>query len=287
MKNKEITTTKEYKEEYETIIVNAATGDQRRIIYDIDSQAGQITNEKVKEFHDKAVKTLNQWKINNSGVRNVTLRILQDVTSGNSEIINLPQSELIFPDGRRARIYDKHGQVVVGEENIRREIERREEEWDWYERNGRLKQVDYAMHHFDDGSVATIYSRIPVDENGNPVKLLHPNEINDPSFAASFSIAGNTEKNKSALEIAPRRVGGTWHKGGNEIIKTKDGQLYGEPVEVDPNQLGGKENFVAQRQQELARSNDNHAELWALGAVGGGIFLVTAACIRFFRKSIS
>jgi len=122
--------------------------------------------------------------------------------------------------------------------------------------------------------------------------LLEGKNYKDVQVENQFS--GNPENGqlifaqiKSRLENRPQQLSGDWYNGRNDAIETKDGQLYDEPVEVNPNQWGNEGNFVAQRQQELARSNDNHAELWALGAVGGGIFLVTAACIRFFRKSLS
>lgn len=80
---------------------------------------------------------------------------------------------MIFGDFR-ARIYDPNtGERIVGEENIRKEIERRQAQWRQWEKEGELEVVDHQVHHTDDGSSVAVLHRVP------PIKCLHENEIND------------------------------------------------------------------------------------------------------------
>jgi len=117
----------EYEEEYEFIEVNAATGDQYRKFGKIRSKNGQITSEMVNKFHDESTKEAREWKRDNPGVRTITFRDLQD-ENGKQVIKLLPTGDLIFPSEHRVAVYGEDGNQIVGEENIRREIEKREAE---------------------------------------------------------------------------------------------------------------------------------------------------------------
>lgn len=162
----------EYEEEYEFIQVNVATGDQYRKFANIRSKNGQITSEMVNKFHDESTEEAQQWKKNNPGVKSITFRGIQDESG--KQVIKVLPTELIFPSGQRVKIYDENGNQIVGEENIRREIEKREANWEQWEKEGKLKVVDHRTHDFDDGSIATVYSRIA------PVRL-HENETSQMS----------------------------------------------------------------------------------------------------------
>src|SRR5438045_783491 len=114
----------EYEEEYEFIQVNVATGDQYRKFANIRSKNGQITSDMVNEFHDESTKEAQQWKRSNPGVASITFRDMRDESG--KQVIKVLPTELIFPSGQRVKIYDENGNQIVGEENIRREIEKRE-----------------------------------------------------------------------------------------------------------------------------------------------------------------
>ena len=134
----------------------------------------------VNKFHDESAKEAREWKSNNPGVRSITFRDLQD-ENGKQVIKLLPTGDLIFPSEHRVAVYDENGNQIVGEENIRREIEKREAEWEQWEKEGKLQVVDYRSHDFDDGSIATVYFRIP------PVKR-HKNETD--AIAKQFEQVG-------------------------------------------------------------------------------------------------
>jgi len=177
----------EYEEEYEFIEVNAATGDQYRKFAKIRSVGGQITSEVVNKFHDESVKEAQRWRLDNPGVRSITFRDIWD-ENGN-QVIKLLPAELIFPSGYRVKVFDVNGNEIFGEENIRREIEKREAEWEEWEREGKLQIVDHQTHDFDDGSTATIYFRIP------PVKR-HKNETD--LAASQFEHVGKRLKQQES-----------------------------------------------------------------------------------------
>jgi len=171
-KEKELETkSNDFFQDYEFIAVNAATGDQFRKVASLHSTTGSVTAEQVKKFHDESTKEAREWRKNNPG-KSVAFRTLQD-KNGKQVIKSLPVGELIFPSQYRAKVYDQNGNLIVDEEDIRKEIEKRELEWEQWEREGKLEVVNHEIHHTDDGSSVSVLSRVP------PVKRLHSNEIND------------------------------------------------------------------------------------------------------------
>lgn len=203
----------EYEEEYEFIQVNVATGDQYRKFANICSKNGQITSEMVNKFHDESTREAQQWKKNNPEVRSITFRDMQDESG--KQVIKVLPTELIFPSGQRVKIYDENGNQIVGEENIRREIEKREANWEQWEKEGKLRIVDHRTHDFDDGSIATVYSRIA------PIRL-HENEANEVAnhlghVGKRLKIFGEESK---GIEEHNKLVGSSQIKG--KIVEVDD-----------------------------------------------------------------
>ncbi|WNE40454.1 MAG: hypothetical protein GBAus27B_000521 [Mycoplasmataceae bacterium] len=102
---------------------------------------------------------------------------------GNQVIKFTPTTELIFPS--RVPIFDENGDEIVGEENIRTEIERRKEQWAEWERTGQL-QESVEIHHTDDGKTIRIKFRAAPKKN-------HRNETN--SFFGKLGELWNGEPN--------------------------------------------------------------------------------------------
>ena len=174
-KNKELETNhSEFTRDCDYLAINFATGDQFKKIATLRSKVGPITAERVKEFYDEAAKEGREWRKNHPG-ESVTIRILENEDGEQKQIIEAaPKNDLICPSNFRSRIYDLNtGKQIVGEENIRKEIERREEQWEKWRKNGKLEKVDHEVHHTDDGNSVSVFTLLP------PVKMLHENEIND------------------------------------------------------------------------------------------------------------
>ncbi|RHZ35221.1 hypothetical protein [endosymbiont GvMRE of Glomus versiforme] len=153
-----------YNKEAEVIHGNAATGEQysvKRVIY----SEVPITLEMVKlhwdEMSEEAENLRKQhpWQV-------ISAIDYQDI-GGNQIIKFTPTTELIFPS--RVPIFDEKGKQIVGEKNIRAEIEKRQEEWARLEREGRL-QEHVEIHHTDDGKTVRIKFRAAP-------KMAHQNEI--------------------------------------------------------------------------------------------------------------
>jgi len=125
--NKELN--KKYEKEYEFITVNFATGDQFKKIATLRSENGPITLEQVNKFYDEAAREAREWRKNYPGEA-VTIRVLENKDGEQKQVIETtPKNDLIC-NNFRSRIYDQNGKQIVGEENIRKEIERRQAQWD-------------------------------------------------------------------------------------------------------------------------------------------------------------
>lgn len=161
--------------EYKFIEVNFITGDQfiKTSFLRSKDGTGTVNAERVKKFYDEAEEEAREWRKNHPG-ESVTIRVLEGEDGEQKQIIEaVPKNDLICPSPFR-RIYDpKTGEQIVGEENIRKEVNRREAQWRQFEREGKLEVVNHQIHHTDDGNTISVLSRVP------PVKMLHENEIND------------------------------------------------------------------------------------------------------------
>ena len=161
--------------EYKLVKVNFATGDQFTKIAFLRSKdgTGTVTPEQVKEFYDEAEKESKEWWKNHPG-EPVTIKIVEGEDGKQKQVIKVvPKNDLICPSNFRVRIYDQNGKQIVGEKNIRREIERRRAQWEQWKKEEKLEVSDHQIHHTDDGNTFSIRTTLP------PVKNLHPNEIND------------------------------------------------------------------------------------------------------------
>jgi len=113
--------------EYKFIEVSFITGDQfiKTAFLRSKDGTGTVTPERVKKFYDEAEEEAREWRKNHPG-ESVTIRVLED--EGGEQIIeSTPKNDLIYPNGFQRRIYDPDtGKQIVGEENIRKEVNRRE-----------------------------------------------------------------------------------------------------------------------------------------------------------------
>ena len=117
---------KPFERDYEFIQVNAATGEQFRKVETLRSENGSITPEMVRNFHDESAKEARQWRRDNPG-KSISFRTIMD--ENGKQVIKLDdKNELIFPAGYRVKLYDENGNQIVGIDNVRREINRREQQ---------------------------------------------------------------------------------------------------------------------------------------------------------------
>ena len=180
--------------------VNFATGDQFRKIATLRSKDGPITTEQANEFYDEAEREAREWWKNHPR-ESVTIRILEGEDGGQKQIIETTPKKDLICGNFRTRIYDQKGKQIVGEENIRKEIKRREELWEQWKSEGKLEKVDHAIRHTDDGSTVVVYTLLP------PVKNVHQNEINDGTTWIPLGIGGKKiESGKENQQIDENKI---------------------------------------------------------------------------------
>lgn len=198
--NRELVNNKEHEKKCEFVGISFSTGDQFRKVATLRSKDGPVTEEQVRKFHEESEKEANEWWKNHPG-EPVTIRVLENEAGEQKQIVEVfHKKDLIALGDFRARIYDINtGEQIVGEENIRKEIERRQELWDQWKKEGKLEKVDHEIHHTNDGSIVQVYTMVPPAD----AEKLHPNEINDETKWAP--IIGGKLKIENSGENKPER----------------------------------------------------------------------------------
>lgn len=211
--NKELINNKKYKKEYEFITVNFATGDQFKKIATLCSENGPITLEQANKFYDEAAQEAQEWQEGHPG-ESVVIRDLEGEDGKRKQIIETtPKSDLIFPSGFRSRIYDQNGKQIVGKENIRKEIKRRETQWEQWKKEGKLEKVNHEVHHTDDGSTVSVFTLLPPAD----AEKLHPNEINDETMWIPLGVVEKKiESGKESQQIDENKISTSERSSKNE-----------------------------------------------------------------------
>jgi len=153
-----------YNWDAEVICGNAATGEQYSVKRNVRTNS-PVTREEMEKHWKEMDKEAE--KLRNSYPDQVASVISYQDETGNQVIRFTPTSELIFPAG--VPIYDEWGREIIGRDNIKKEVEKRREEWVKWEREGKLSE-QVEIHHTDDGKTVQIKFRVAP-------KKLHPNEI--------------------------------------------------------------------------------------------------------------
>jgi len=186
----------------------------------------------------KQQKNAENGKKNHPG-ESVTIRVLEGEDGEQKQIIEVaPKNDLVCPSDFRARIYDQNGKQIVGEKNIRKEIERREEQWEQWRKEGKLEKVNHQVHHTDDGNSVSVFALLP------PVEMLHPNEINDetkwiPLGVVDKQIKSGEEKSKNNSE-ASQQSENKASEESQQIGESKIGEGSSKEENVEDTSIVGK-----------------------------------------------
>jgi len=131
MVNNNIENKKEFTRDCTFIEANLATGEQFKKIATLRSKDGPITEEQAKEFYDQAREESKEWQKNHPG-ESVLIRVLENGAGEQNQVIEVgPKNDFIGLGDFRARIYDVNtGELIVSEENKRKENNRRKAQWE-------------------------------------------------------------------------------------------------------------------------------------------------------------
>ena len=174
-----------YNWDAEVISGNAATGEQYSVKRNVRTN-NPVTREEMEKHWKEMDKEAENLR--NSYPDQVASVISYQDETGNQVIRFTPTSELIFPVG--VPIYDEWGKEIIGRNSIRKEVEKRREEWAKWEREGKLSE-QVEIHHTDDGKTVQIKFRVAP-------KRLHPNEI---KVGTDWIIESATKKRKGQHSI--------------------------------------------------------------------------------------
>jgi len=235
--NKELSNNKKYEKEYEFVTVNFSTGDQFRKIATLRSENGPITFEQVRKFYDESAAEEREWRKNHPG-ESVTIRISEDENGGQKQIIETTPKKDLICSNFRIKVYDKKtGKEIVGEENIRKEIERREANWEQWEKEGKLEKVNHEVHHTDDGSIVSIFTMLPPVD----AERVHPNENNDKTKWVLFGIGDNRiEGGKESQKIDENKTNEERGKEENVWKENIEDEKIVEKIKKDINEWSVK-----------------------------------------------
>lgn len=200
-----------FSQEINYVEINFATGDQFKKIDTLYSENGPVTKDQIIKFRDEASKEARKW-FKNHPRKSVAIRILRDEDGNQKQVIEaIPKKDLICPSNFRTRIYDQQsGKLIVGEENIRAEIERRTERIEKWREEGKIEVASHEVHHTNDGSTVSVIFRT------YPAGSVHPNEINDETNWIPLMGGKKLESDEASQQSGTRVIEGSSEQENNK-----------------------------------------------------------------------